>query len=73
MPMIEVLISTDRPLTRERKAAFAAEAERILGEVLGTPKGRMRLFVIELPAENASDVLLAEDSPAERKSLGPQD
>lgn len=61
MPMIEVLVSGDVRLSREQKTAFAREAEAILAEVLGTPKGRMRLFVIELPAENASDVLLTEE------------
>ncbi len=58
MPMIEVLIARDRPVSREARAAFAREAERILREEIGTPPGRMRLFVIELPAENGSEGLL---------------
>jgi len=63
MPMIEVLVSGETPPTREAKAAFAREAERILAEEIGTPPGRMRLFVVELPAENASDVLLGGGDP----------
>lgn len=47
MPMLEVLVSREEPLTREEKEALRKEAEAIFQEVLGTPKGRLRVFVLE--------------------------
>jgi hypothetical protein len=51
MPMLEVLISRDRSLSEEAKEAFREEAEAIFQEVLGTPKGRLRLFLWEEKGE----------------------
>ncbi len=45
MPMLEVLVSREKPLTREEKETLKEEAEAIFQEVLGTPKGRLRVFV----------------------------
>lgn len=45
--MLEVLVSRERPLTREEKEALKREAEAIFQEVLGTPKGRLRVFLWE--------------------------
>jgi hypothetical protein len=55
MPMLEVLISRDRSLSEEAKEAFREEAEAIFQEVLGTPKGRLRLFLWEEKGERRSD------------------
>ena len=51
MPMLEVLISRDRSLSEEAKEAFREEAEAIFQEILGTPKGRLRLFFWEEKGE----------------------
>lgn len=45
--MLEVLVSRGKPLTREEREALKEEAEAIFQEVLGTPKGRLRVFVLE--------------------------
>ncbi len=71
MPMIELLIARERPVSREAKAAFAREAERILREEIGTPPGRLRLFVIELPAENGAEALLRPAPGGDDGSGGP--
>ena len=47
MPMLGVLVSREKPLTREEREALKEEAEAIFQEVLGTPKGRLRVFVLE--------------------------
>jgi len=47
VPMLEVLVSREKPLTREEREALKEEAEAIFLEVLGTPKGRLRVFVLE--------------------------
>lgn len=47
MPMLEVLVAREKPLTREEREALKEEAEAIFQEVLGTPKGRLRVFVLE--------------------------
>ncbi|BDG27684.1 hypothetical protein TthSNM66_23200 (plasmid) [Thermus thermophilus] len=47
VPMLEVLVSRGKPLTREEREALKEEAEAIFQEVLGTPKGRLRVFVLE--------------------------
>jgi hypothetical protein len=55
MPMLEVLISRDRSPSEEAKEAFREEAEAIFQEVLGTPKGRLRLLLWEEKGERRSD------------------
>ncbi|WP_201738530.1 hypothetical protein [Thermus thermamylovorans] len=47
MPMLEVLVIREKPLTQEERKALRWEAETIFQEVLGTPKGRLRVFVLE--------------------------
>lgn len=58
MPMVEVLYVRDEPLNVERKRAFAREAERVLEEELGTPRGRMRLFFQHTRPEDSRAGLL---------------
>jgi hypothetical protein len=45
--MLEALVSRERPLTEEERRALKEEAEAIFQEVLGTPKGKLRVFVLE--------------------------
>ncbi|WP_152640191.1 hypothetical protein [Thermus filiformis] len=45
--MLEVLVTREKPLTREEKEALKEEAEALFQEVLGTPKGRLRVFILE--------------------------
>ncbi|GAA6756208.1 hypothetical protein Thermus77420_16840 [Thermus thalpophilus] len=47
MPMLEVLVAAKEPLSQERKEALKQEAEKIFQEVLGTPPGRLRVFILE--------------------------
>lgn len=47
MPMLEVLVSRKKPLTWEEKEALKKEAEDLFQEVIGTPKGRLQVFVFE--------------------------
>jgi hypothetical protein len=51
MPMLEVLRSDKEPLSPAQKRLFTREAVKIFQEVIGTPPGRLRLFFIDLPAE----------------------
>ncbi|AEV16343.1 hypothetical protein TCCBUS3UF1_13010 [Thermus sp. CCB_US3_UF1] len=54
MPLLEVLVSRERSLSQEEREALKAEAEVLFQEVLGTPKGRLRVFVWEeAPHEGA--------------------
>lgn len=57
MPMVEVVYAKHEPLEREKKEAFAREAERILQDVLGTPPGRMRLAFYHLSPEDSLGLL----------------
>ncbi|GAA5335667.1 MULTISPECIES: hypothetical protein [Thermus] len=47
MPLLEVLVARKEPLNEERKEAIKQEAEEIFREVLGTPPGRLRVFILE--------------------------
>jgi len=47
MPLLEILVAREKPLTREEKEALKEEAEALFQEVLGTPKGRLRVFILE--------------------------
>lgn len=69
MPLVEVLYSSEKPLETERKRAFAEEAERVLGEVLGTPPGRMRLAFQHLTPEDSLGLLEKPEATANRGTL----
>ncbi|MFN3392919.1 MAG: tautomerase family protein [Meiothermus ruber] len=45
MPMLEVIVARKIQPSPEAKKAFAQEAHQIFAEVIGTPKGRMRLVI----------------------------
>ncbi|ADW21782.1 MULTISPECIES: hypothetical protein [Thermus] len=47
MPLLEVLVVRDKPLTREERESLKQEAEAVFQEVLGTPPGRLRVIVVE--------------------------
>jgi phenylpyruvate tautomerase PptA (4-oxalocrotonate tautomerase family) len=61
MPMLELFYSGEEPLEREAKADFARDAAQACGEILGTPPGRLRILVRELPAEDTIEGLLDGD------------
>lgn len=61
MPMLEILYSREQPLDEERKRDFARRAEEILGEVVGTPPGRMRLAFYHLAPEDSLGLLEKDD------------
>lgn len=65
MPMVEVLYVRDEPLSVERRRAFAKEAEKILQEELGTPPGRMRLFLQHTQPEESRVGLIDRDEAGE--------
>ncbi|MCX7622652.1 MAG: hypothetical protein N2Z82_02680 [Thermomicrobium sp.] len=62
MPMLEVVIAREEPVSVEAKRAFAREAVEIFREVLGTQPGRLRLAFYELRPEDTL-ALLEEPSP----------
>ncbi|WP_114314064.1 hypothetical protein [Thermus caldifontis] len=47
MPLLEVLVARERPLTREERESLKQEVEAVFHEVLGTPAGRLRVIVVE--------------------------
>jgi len=47
VPVLEVLVAQEKPLTQEEREALRREAETIFHRVLGTPKGRLRVFFLE--------------------------
>jgi len=55
MPMLEVIVAQQAEPSREAQEAFAQEVQQVFQEVIGTPKGRLRLvlyLVQPLPGEN---------------------
>lgn len=47
MPLLEVLVAREEPLTREERDKLKEEAEAIFQETLGTPKGRLKIVLLE--------------------------
>ncbi|MGM8836881.1 MULTISPECIES: hypothetical protein [Thermus] len=45
--MLEVLVAGKEPLSQELRERIRKEAEEIFQEVLGTPPGRLRVFILE--------------------------
>ncbi len=66
MPMLEVVIAREEPLSVERKRAFAQEVVEIFREVLGTQPGRLRLAFYQLRPEDTLAVV--DEPPTERTS-----
>ena len=44
MPMLEVILASQEPVSSAQKQAFAQDAVEIFRDVLATPDGRLRLF-----------------------------
>ncbi len=57
MPMLEVFYSSDQPLSREQKRAFAAAASDIFQRIIGTPPGRLQLMIRVLEREDTLAIL----------------
>ncbi|MCS7246234.1 MAG: hypothetical protein NZ696_01315 [Thermomicrobium sp.] len=70
MPMLEVVIAREEPLTVEQKRAFAQEAVEIFRAVLGTPPGRLRLAFYELRPEDSLGLLERPSSTPDTPPAG---
>ncbi|MFO7172291.1 MAG: hypothetical protein DIU70_004880 [Bacillota bacterium] len=73
MPMLEVVLARETPLSREQKRAFALAAEAICREVLGTPPGRLRVIFWQVPPEETIEGLRAEGLRAADERPPPAD
>ncbi|WP_112425835.1 hypothetical protein [Thermogemmatispora tikiterensis] len=72
--MLEVLYAGQKALSAEQRRAFADAAETIFQQVLGTPRGRLRLFFFDLSAEGLKEGA-SRDGPVPRseRALGLSD
>jgi phenylpyruvate tautomerase PptA (4-oxalocrotonate tautomerase family) len=70
MPMLEVLYAGQKALSAEQKRAFADAAEAIFQQVLGTPRGRLRLFFFDLSAEGMKEGA-SGDGPVSHRERAP--
>ncbi len=59
MPLREVLHAAQEPATSAQKQAFAHAAVEIFRDVLGTPDGRLKVFIYPLGWEDGMEGLLA--------------
>ena len=62
MPLIEVLLASATPPTRQQRRAFAAEVQQIFAEELGTRPINLRLAMTHLALEDTLDVLELPDT-----------
>ena len=65
MPMLEVLLASEEPVSSAQKGAFARDAVEIFRDVLGTPDGRLRLFFNIVAWQDAIPALLDADPDAD--------
>ncbi len=61
MPMLEVLRSATDRLEARKKRAFVQEAITIFQEVIGTPPGRLRIFILEIPQDEDRGEMVTDD------------
>jgi phenylpyruvate tautomerase PptA (4-oxalocrotonate tautomerase family) len=59
--MVEVLRSTTDRLEARKKRAFVQEAITIFQEVIGTPPGRLRIFILEIPLDEDRGETVTDD------------